>query len=193
MNKCRWSLIILPSPERQKAMWESNYIKILYFNLMSSQFRNSNNVLGVINQMSCLLIPMFCYLRSSGLFELAEQGVSFFTAESVQTNSWMTGNDLGILIYSLHNIFSDLSHKEAKRCSIQQKIESCTWMCLQDCVSLISERPAVVTTTFRDLPMKVCDQLGETTHWISFVLLVSLTELSFFIKIDIAICIKVLG
>lgn len=84
----------------------------------------------------------------------------------------MTGNDLGIVFYSLHNIFSCLSHNLAKRCSIQQNIEGCTWMCLQECFSLISERPAIATTAFRDLPVKMCDQLGGTTHWISFVLLV---------------------
>lgn len=55
--------------------------------------------------MSYMLILMFCYLDSSGHFELAEQGVAFFTAESFQTNSWMAGKDLGMVIYSLHNIF----------------------------------------------------------------------------------------
>lgn len=55
---------------------------------------------------------------------------------------------------------------------MQQKIADCTWMYLKECVSLISERPATVSTAFRDLPMKMCDQLGGRTHWISFVLLV---------------------
>lgn len=105
LNKCILSLITLPSPGRQKAMWESNHVKILYFNLMSTPFRNTNSVLGVRNQMSFMLSPIFCYLDSSRLFELAEQGVASFAAESVQTTSWMTRNDLGIVSYSLHSIF----------------------------------------------------------------------------------------
>lgn len=75
---------MLPSPERQKAMRESKHIKSLHFNLMSTLFTNSNKVLGVRNQTSYMPISIFHYFNSSRLFELPEQGVASFMAESVQ-------------------------------------------------------------------------------------------------------------
>lgn len=125
-------LLMLPSPERQKAVWESNHLKSLYFNLTTTLFTNSNRGLGVRNQTSYMPIPIFHYFDNSRFFELAEQGVAFFMAESLQIISWMTGNDLGIVFYSLPIFFPIQS--AAKRCSIRQKPKSCTQLCVQECV-----------------------------------------------------------
>lgn len=52
--------------------------------------------------MSHTPVLIFQCSESSSLFELAEQNTVSFLAESVQRAQWVTGNDLGIVSYSLH-------------------------------------------------------------------------------------------
>lgn len=120
-------LLMLPSPERQKAVWESNHLKSLYFNLTTTLFTNSNHGLGVRNQTSYMPIPIFHYFDNSRFFELAEQGVAFFMAESLQIISWMTGNDLGIVFYSLPIFFFlfTVLQKDAAYSKNQKVVHSC--------------------------------------------------------------------
>lgn len=129
MNKCRLSLLMLPSPERQKAIWESNHVKSLYFNLMSTLFSNSNSVLGVRNQTCYMPIPFFHYFDSSRLSELAEQGVASFVTESVQVTSWMTENDLGVVFHPLHlfspHIYLTVLQKDAAYCKKYKVVHGC--------------------------------------------------------------------
>lgn len=103
---------------------------------------------------------------------MAEQGVASSAAESLQIISWMTGNDLGIVFYSLRIFFTFISQcceniqHAAKNTRVYMDV------CARVCVSLSSEKPATVTIAFNDLVVKMCNQLRATTHWVSFVTLV---------------------